>query len=72
MMYTYVDFNSDIYLDYIFSDRIKKSLKNNVFWMPRLDLVDDSTQLVWNVHVSLEWWIEHWNCSRKLCQENNV
>ena len=34
-------------------DRIQKSLNNNVLWMTQLDLVEDSTQWVWNVHMSL-------------------
>ena len=37
------------------SDRIQNSLKNNVFWMTQLDLVEDFAQWVWNVHMSLEW-----------------
>ena len=61
------------------TDSIQKSLKNNMFWMNLLDLVEDLNQWVWNVHISLEWWtwiykyeknIEY--CFRKQWQENNV
>ena len=47
--------------------------------MNRLYLFDDSTQWVWNVHISLEWWTLVYNneesidnCSRKECQENHL
>ena len=37
-------------------DSIQKSLKNNVFQMTQLGWVEESTQWVWNIHISLERW----------------
>ena len=58
----------------IVSERIQKSLKDNVFWITQLDWVEDSTQWVWNVHISLEWWTWVKNDEEKLktILENSV
>ena len=37
--------------------------------MTGLYLVDDSTKLVWNVSVSLEWWKEPWKLVYKNCEK---
>ena len=43
--------------------------------MTRLDLVEDSTQSVWNVCIKFDIWKEHWKLSvpeEKLLRENHV
>ena len=40
------------------------------FYMTRLDLIEDSTQSVWNVCIKFDAWKEHWKLS--VLEENNV
>ena len=50
--------------------RIKKSLKNNVFWMTQLDWVEmDSTQWVWNFQLVWNDEKNTENCSKN-CSDN--